>query len=207
MSIQEEKDNIRKQVRRELKLLGAEEVARLSRIIRRRAVPYITGLKERKKEGSLKVAAFAARPFEVDLLPLVALMPEIEWYFPLCTGPGVMNFHRVWKTSEELLPGYKGIREPRAEAPIAHPSELDLIISPGVAFTRDGKRLGFGKGFYDYAFTLSPNSVKIGVCFPCQVKSDLPQEEHDFVLDAIVVAGEGRNVDYIDGLSFGDNAK
>lgn len=191
----EEKRNLRQQIRRELITLGAPEVARLSRLIRKRLAAYIASNAEKKKGAPFRVAAFAARPFEVDLLPLVALLPEVEWYFPLCTGPHQMEFHRVTKTSDQLLPGYKGIREPSADAPLADPAQLDLVITPGVAFTRTGKRLGFGMGFYDALFPQSPNSLKVGVCFPCQVVDDIPSEEHDIVLDAIVVAGEGRNID------------
>ncbi len=193
-TILEQKNIIRNQIKRELKLLGAPEVARLSRTIRRRVIPLINGLME-KKEGPLRVSAFAARPFEVDLLPLVALLPEVEWYFPRCIGPHEMEFRRVTNTPEQLLPGYKDIREPRPDAELIDPTQLDLILSPGVAFTRDGKRLGFGKGFYDSVFGQSPESLKVGVCFPCQLKNELPMAEHDYILNAVIVAGEGRNID------------
>lgn len=201
-TILEQKKIIRDQIKRELKLLGAPEVARLSRTIRRRLIPVINGLKE-KKESPVRVSAFAARPFEVDLLPLVALMPEVEWYFPRCIGPHDMEFRRVTNTSEQLLPGYKGIREPRPDAELIAPARLDLILSPGVAFTRSGKRLGFGKGFYDAVFAQSPDSLKIGVCFPCQLRSDIPLDSHDFILNVVVVAGEGRNIDLLEDSSLG----
>ena len=68
--------------------------------------------------------------------------------------------------------------------------ELDLIVLPGAAFTRDGRRLGYGGGFYDTLLAGPARDVPLaGVCFPCQLLDDLPVEPHDKKADMVVTSG------------------
>lgn len=65
--------------------------------------------------------------------------------------------------------------------------EIDALIVPGLAFTLDGKRLGYGGGYYDKL--LSKRSFKaytIGFCFKFQLIKDLPTETHDKKVDHII---------------------
>lgn len=65
-----------------------------------------------------------------------------------------------------------------------------LVFVPGLAFTREGQRLGRGAGFYDRFLTgRGANAVKIGICFEFQIVDSLPSEPHDVVLDAVVTDG------------------
>ena len=60
-----------------------------------------------------------------------------------------------------------------------------------VTATRDGKRLGYGGGFYDTLLAGPAAGVPLaGVCFPCQLLDDLPMEAHDRHVD-MVIAPEG----------------
>lgn len=77
---------------------------------------------------------------------------------------------------------------------------LDLIILPGVAFTKCGNRLGHGMGYYDKYltrfFARHPNVqtdkeiMLIGVAFKQQLvdMKELPMESHDFKLDLVVTS-------------------
>ena len=64
-------------------------------------------------------------------------------------------------------------------------SEVDLAIIPGRAFTRNGKRLGRGGGWYD---RLLPQlkCPKWGVCFGTQIKKDIPTDEWDVRMNRII---------------------
>lgn len=63
----------------------------------------------------------------------------------------------------------------------------DVIIIPGLAFTVGGKRCGQGGGWYDrFLPQARPDAVMIGVCFAPQIVADLPTDQHDVVLHAIV---------------------
>lgn len=73
-----------------------------------------------------------------------------------------------------------------ANGAMVNPEEIDLLIVPGVAFDRQGIRLGRGKGFYDKFFNRS-RAFKIGVGMSHQLIEEVPCEEHDGRVDAIVV--------------------
>ena len=132
------------------------------------------------------VALFAPQEFEpdLDLLWELGFLEGIVVSYPYCDGKTLL-FRTVSKLSD-LCPGKYGIREPAGGA---GPERLDLVIVPGLAFTRDGHRLGRGGGFYDRFLTTIPDStVKVGVCFAFQVILEIPAESHDLKVDALVFA-------------------
>ncbi len=81
-----------------------------------------------------------------------------------------------------------GILEPQGtdEMSIESGGKGVVIIAPGMAFTRSGKRLGRGRGFYDKAFASLPHARRIGICYECQVVDEIPTEEHDIMMDSVV---------------------
>jgi 5-formyltetrahydrofolate cyclo-ligase len=67
------------------------------------------------------------------------------------------------------------------------PSWPDMVVVPGLAFTVDGHRLGQGGGWYDrFLPRRRADCTTIGVCFAPQLVDNLPTDEHDVTLDAIV---------------------
>ena len=70
------------------------------------------------------------------------------------------------------------------------PEPLPFVIVPGVAFTKDGKRLGHGKGFYDiYIEEMQQHGAKpflCGFCLPCQIVEEIPIDEHDVRMDCVI---------------------
>lgn len=64
-----------------------------------------------------------------------------------------------------------------------------LVLTPGVAFTRNGDRMGYGGGFYDRFFEASQGrGKKIGICYRMQLRETLPTEPHDIRVDEVVYA-------------------
>lgn len=91
---------------------------------------------------------------------------------------------------EELLhPNAFGVLEPGREAPRVSPEELDLVLVPGLAFDREGFRLGFGKGYYD-RFLSRTRAFRLGVAYSAQVVEKLPREEGDLPMQALVTENE-----------------
>lgn len=64
----------------------------------------------------------------------------------------------------------------------------DIVIVPGVAYSSDGTRLGFGMGGYDKYFFAKhrSNIIKIGVCFHENLYERLPGEAHDVKMNYVI---------------------
>lgn len=100
-------------------------------------------------------------------------------FVPRCrAADGEMDFYRI-DSMDELSPGKFGILEPPAlpERRFQR-AENALCFVPGLAFTRSGKRLGYGKGYYDTFLNRIPVCT-VGLCYDFQLIEDLPTEEHD----------------------------
>ena len=82
----------------------------------------------------------------------------------------------------DLQPSRFGILEPLPDAVFFEPVELDLILLPGVAFDRFGRRLGRGRGFYDRGLARAqevPGPRRLGVGFDFQLVERVPVGELD----------------------------
>ena len=67
-----------------------------------------------------------------------------------------------------------------ARCPAIDPTEVDLVLLPGVAFDRRGGRLGHGAGCYDRLLPgLRPDCVRVAAAFSLQVVPEVPVEPHD----------------------------
>jgi len=136
------------------------------------------------------VAIYAAQISEPDLAALLDA-PDKTFCFPRVSDD-TLEFHRC--DSHDLLrAGRWKIREPDPDnCPAVPPSEIDLLLIPGLAFTRAGGRLGRGGGFYDRFLSRVHRAVKIGVCFHIQLITVLPLEIHDHEVDLVITEGEVR---------------
>lgn len=92
------------------------------------------------------------------------------------------------KLTDRLWRSAMGMLEPGPDLPQAHPGLMDMIIVPGSAFSVQGHRLGYGKGFYDRLLAQAPQALKVGLAFDVQLfpAADFPQEPHDVQLDWLV---------------------
>ena len=104
---------------------------------------------------------------------------------------------------EELELGMYRILEPKnelrtLESKRLQPTDLDLVMVPGVAFDRTGGRTGHGKGYYDKLLQHARlDAPLIALAFECQLFEKIPAESHDIYMDKIVTedatyTGKGR---------------
>ena len=79
---------------------------------------------------------------------------------------------------EKLVAGYRGILEPSDDAEKRAPETVQLALIPGVAFSKDGLRLGRGKGFYD---RLLPklHCICAGIGFSFRWLDEIPHDSWD----------------------------
>ena len=108
---------------------------------------------------------------------------------------GLMDFYCVTVKTRLQAESIYGIKEPEAFSEnLIKPENLpdgSLIIVPGRAFTKEGCRLGRGKGFYDRWLSKIPLDKKnrihlFGVCFPQQIVENIPCDEHDILMNKVV---------------------
>lgn len=103
--------------------------------------------------------------------------------YPKVTGEGTMAFY----ICEDLKAGYMGIPEPEGGVPLV-PGAQDIMLLPALAFSEQGYRLGYGKGFYDrYIATLTEHPYYCGLGFNCQLLPTLPHGPYDQRLNALVL--------------------
>jgi 5-formyltetrahydrofolate cyclo-ligase len=85
--------------------------------------------------------------------------------------------------------------EPGKEIP---PEEIDLVIVPGVGFSRSGGRMGNGQGYYDRLLErVRPDCQLVGLCYESQLFDNLVVSPHDVFMDKVVTetsvyTGRGR---------------
>lgn len=90
------------------------------------------------------------------------------------------------KDFSELKKSNYGILEPETSN-YAEPSVVELALIPGLAFDRNGGRLGYGGGFYDrYLKLLNTHTHKVGLCYDEQLVDRVPMEEFDVFIDSVI---------------------
>ena len=103
---------------------------------------------------------------------------------PVCEKDGIMEFYAI-RSMEELRPGAYGILEPGIRRKIKI-TQKTLCIVPGLAFTRDGKRLGKGGGYYDRYLAAHPGLRTMGLTYRCLLQERIPCEAHDRPVDVVI---------------------
>lgn len=119
-----------------------------------------------------------------------ALQSPKQVVIPYCVEDQLQLFHLSdWG---ELTPGHFGVLEPlpelrEREQSLVPPSQIELVLAPGVAFDRLGRRLGHGKGFYDRLLaTMPPSTTLIGLAYESQMFTHLETQPHDIAMHRVV---------------------
>ncbi len=108
-----------------------------------------------------------------------------EVVIPKCNPEDkTMQFKKI-TSFEQLESVYSGLLEPVENTLEVRSEKINLLIVPGLAFTRDGYRLGFGGGYYD-RFLSGYNGPTIALAFECQLVDQLPTELHDIPVHLVV---------------------
>jgi 5-formyltetrahydrofolate cyclo-ligase len=93
-----------------------------------------------------------------------------------------LDIYKVQDLQLDVAPGLWGIREPVVERCIKEDAlgTVDFILLPGVAFTREGARLGYGGGYFDKLLAQMPHRpTLVAGAFALQVVPEIPQENTD----------------------------
>jgi 5-formyltetrahydrofolate cyclo-ligase len=126
------------------------------------------------------------RPLALDILRRGRLsLPRVDWAQKRMAAAAVKDLSR------DLVLRRNNIREPIPECPEIPPSELGLILVPGLGFDRSGRRLGRGGGFYDrYLAEPTLRATTCGILFDAQLVDSIPAEPHDIVVDFLATPSQ-----------------
>lgn len=83
--------------------------------------------------------------------------------------------------------GYSGIPEPIADGPEGDDPHA-LVLMPGLAFDKEGHRIGYGGGFYDKFLAKEPEHPTLALCYDFQMLPKLETEEFDIPVDTVIWA-------------------
>ncbi|AAU03924.1 5-formyltetrahydrofolate cyclo-ligase [Rickettsia typhi] len=118
--------------------------------------------------------------YEINLLSMINLLPEINFYLPKIKNE---IKYCAYNFNDALVLGKFKTYEPINNNFIIP----ELIILPGLAFSKDGYRLGYGKGYFDqYLNNNHKNIFTVGVCLKEQLLDNFPIESHDYKLDLLI---------------------
>lgn len=160
-------------------------------------------VKQKEFIDANKILLFAAYKSEVDTTEIfkVAQKQEKAVYYPKVIG-NELEFYRVQK-QENLMQGYRGIREPKVNPQLQFQlkqRDRILIIMPGVVFDEVGNRIGYGGGYYDRFLQKIESSpveeqnqeidciCKMAIAFSCQMveTGQIPSEVHDKKVEYLI---------------------
>mgnify|MGYP003275024523 FL=1 len=103
---------------------------------------------------------------------------------PKCVAKGIMEVFRV-ESLEQLKEGAYGILEPKEECGRILPEQIDLALVPCLCCTKDGKRLGYGGGYYD-RYLEKKEFTKVVLCREKLMKEFIPIDHHDVEMDLVI---------------------
>jgi 5-formyltetrahydrofolate cyclo-ligase len=174
------KNALREEIRRALRATDAESREAASARIR----AEIGALPEWR--AARMVCAFVPLGSEPQIQPLWQGGAGPAFCFPRLRG-SEPELIRIDDRAELHRAHWKLDAPEFAGAPVVPLAEVDVILVPGVAFTREGHRLGRGGGFYDRLLAALPaRTRRIGVCYEAQLLDALPTEPHDQRVDAVI---------------------
>lgn len=138
-------------------------------------------------------ASYKSFKWEADPNQAVIETHEIiDWAYPRMSESGeTLEFYTPQKADALWVKNKWGIWEPdpRTSKKIEI-NEFNGVLVPGLAFDRQGHRLGYGKGFYDKSLSAF-KGLKVGIGFSVQIVAEtLPSDTNDVLMDLCVTESE-----------------
>ena len=172
------KSELRKQFLQEMKALPREQKQFIDQALTERLLqhPFY-------QEAKI-IATYLSFPHEFQTQELIeqALKDGKKVLIPKTYPKGRMEF--VVYDPKQLAKTSFGLLEPQGDLEVVEPSQIDLIHVPGLAFTTEGYRIGYGGGYYDrYLEHFAGHTMS--TIYPCQVQ-EFNLENHDIPVQEVL---------------------
>lgn len=173
------KAELRKQVLQEMKALPREQKQFIDQALTERLLqhPFYQEAKV--------IATYLSFPHEFQTQRLIeqALKDGKKVLIPKTYPKGRMDF--VVYNPQQLVKTSFGLLEPQGDLEVVDASQIDLIHVPGLAFTTEGYRIGYGGGYYDrYLEQFAGHTMS--TVYPCQIR-DFSPENHDIPVQEVLI--------------------
>lgn len=214
LSVVELKRQIRQRFKQRRRNVTDEQYRSASLAACRRAAAHVAELREQRGRP-LRVFAYLPFGKELDITQLlyacraagdVIYIPRTE------AADHSMTLHR-WDDRTQYTTGCFGLQEPVQETeqlPVADWPQLDVIVVPGIAFDRQGGRMGLGAGYYDRFWNELINvrrlslvsedegkpasdillPMRISCLYAWQVTERVPMEPHDITVECLITEAD-----------------
>ncbi len=179
----EQKACIRRQIRLVRERLSLDEVQTKSALVAQRLIG--TDVFKRART----VMLYVPTRNEVDTREIMRVCGDMGKRIVL---PATVREHRQmilleYSVGTPLVVGEYGIYEPPRTNTLVPVEQVDLVCVPGVAFTEEGTRLGYGGGYYDRLMhERGFSAFSCALCYEFQLVRRIPEEEFDRRVDALV---------------------
>ena len=173
------KAELRKKILQEMKTLSQEQKQAMDRVLTEGFLqhPFYQEAKT--------IATYLSFPHEFQTQELIerALKDGKKVLIPKTYPKGRMEF--VVYHPQQLAKTSFGLLEPQGDLEVVEPSQIDLIHVPGLAFTTEGYRIGYGGGYYDrYLEHFAGHTMS--TIHPCQVQ-EFNLEDHDIPVQEVLI--------------------
>ena len=173
------KAELRKKILQEMKALSQEQKQAMDRVLTEGFLqhPFYQEAKT--------IATYLSFPHEFQTQALIerVLKDGKKVLIPKTYPKGRMEF--VVYNPQQLVKTSFGLLEPQGDLEVVDPSQIDLIHVPGLAFTREGYRIGYGGGYYDrYLEHFAGHTMS--TIYPCQVQ-EFNSENHDIPVQEVLI--------------------
>ena len=173
------KSELRKQVLQEMKAIPREQKQAMDQALTDQF------LKHPFYQEAKLIASYLSFPHEFQTQELIeqALKDGKKVLIPKTYPKGRMDF--VVYDPQQLVKTSFGLLEPQGDLEVVDASQIDLIHVPGLAFTTEGYRIGYGGGYYDrYLEYFSGHTLS--TIYPCQIQDFIP-ENHDIPVQEVLI--------------------
>ncbi len=173
------KSELRKQVLQEMKAILQTQKVAMDQALTERFLnhPFYQEAKV--------IATYLSFSHEFQTQELIeqALKDGKKVLIPKTYPKGRMDF--VVYNPQQLVKTSFGLLEPQGDLEVVDASQIDLIHVPGLAFTREGYRIGYGGGYYDRYLEHFPGHT-LSTVYPCQIR-DFSPENHDIPVQEVLI--------------------